>query len=424
MGGKQSFGPQGLFVGAVFQNSPGDGHAVKGGGAPADLIQDQKRIFGGLMENIGDLRHLHHEGGLSGGEIVTGADAGEDPIHYADMGVFGGDEAAHLGHENDQRHLPHISGFTGHVGAGDDGHPLLLFAHKGVVGDEQAVLQNLFHHRMTTLPDLNDPGLVHLRTAEIVVDCYGGKGAQRVALRHRRGGFLDAPGVVRDLLAQGGEQLIFQRHHPLGGRQDLMFQILQFLCDEPLAVYQGLLADVGFRHLLLKGIGDLNIVAEHLVIADFQGADAGFFLLLGLHLRHNALAAFQDVPQAVHFFIEAIPDDAAFPDGKGRLVTDGGGNVPADIVQRVQLGGQFGQTAVGKPGKLFLQVGQLFHGGAEGGQVPATGGAIDDAANEPFHVSKAGHSGDEFLTADGVIHQRSHGAAAAVNIRHGQEGAF
>ena len=75
-------------------------------------------------------------------------------------------------------------------------------------------------------------------------------------------------------------------------------------------------------------------------------------------------------------------------------------------------------------GKLLFQVGQLFHGGAEGGQVPASGGAIDDAANEPFHVSKAGHSGDEFLPADGVIHQRSHGAAAAVNIRHGQEGAF
>ena len=70
-----------------------------------------------------------------------------------------------------------------------------------------------------------------------------------------------------------------------------MFQILQFLCDEPLAVYQGLFADVGFRHLLLKGIGDLNIVAEHLVIADFQGADAGFFLLLRLHLGQEALAA-------------------------------------------------------------------------------------------------------------------------------------
>ena len=130
------------------------------------------------------------------------------------------------------------------------------------------------------------------------------------------------------------------------------------------------------------------------------------------------------MPQAVHFFVEAIPDDAAFPDGKGRLVTDGSGNVAADIVQGVQFCRQLRQAAVGKAGELLFQVGQLFNGGAEGGHVPAAGGAVDDAADEPFHVPKAGHSGDEFLPADGVIHQRRHGTAAAVNIRHGQEGAF
>ena len=50
----------------------------------------------------------------------------------------GRDEAAHLRHEDDQRHLTHIGGFTGHVGAGDDGDPVVLRAQMGVVGDEQA----------------------------------------------------------------------------------------------------------------------------------------------------------------------------------------------------------------------------------------------------------------------------------------------
>ena len=79
---------------------------------------------------------------------------------------------------------------------------------------------------MAALANLNDPGLVHLRAAEIVVDCHGGKGAQSVALRHCRRRFLDTGGAVGNALAQGGEQLVFQRHHPLGGRQDLVFQIL------------------------------------------------------------------------------------------------------------------------------------------------------------------------------------------------------
>ena len=93
-----------------------------------------------MVQDVRHLRHLHHEGGLSGAQVVAGADAGEDAVHHADVGVGRGDEAAHLGHQDDQRHLAHIRGLARHVGAGDDGHPVLLFAHKRVVGDEQAVL--------------------------------------------------------------------------------------------------------------------------------------------------------------------------------------------------------------------------------------------------------------------------------------------
>ena len=128
------------------------------------------------------------------------------------------------------------------------------------------------------------------------------------------------------------------------------------------------------------------------------------------------------MPQAVHFFVIAVPDDIALPDGKGRLVADGGGNVAADIVQGVQFCRQLRQAAVGKAGELLFQVGQLFNGGAEGGQVPAAGGAVDDAADEPLHIPQAGHPGNQLLPADGVVHQRGHGAAAAVDVRHGQQG--
>ena len=49
VGGKQGLGPQALGVGAVFQHRPGDAHAVEGGGAPADLGQDQQAVGGGGM---------------------------------------------------------------------------------------------------------------------------------------------------------------------------------------------------------------------------------------------------------------------------------------------------------------------------------------------------------------------------------------
>ena len=191
-----------------------------------------------------------------------------------------------------------------------------------------------------------------------------------------------------------------------------MLQVLQLLGDVPLPVHQGLLADVGVRHLVLEGVGHLDVIPEHLVVADLQGADAGLFLLLGLDLRQDALAAVHDVPQAVHFLVVAVPDEAAFPDGEGRLVADGGADVGADLRQVLQLPGQLRQPAAGEGRQLFPQGGQPLNGGPEGHQVPAAGGAVDDAADEPLHVPQPRHGGDEFFSGNGVLHQRRHGGVA------------
>ena len=187
-----------------------------------------------------------------------------------------------------------------------------------------------------------------------------------------------------------------------------MLQVFQLLGDVPLAVHQCLLADVGLGHLVLEGVGYLDVVAEHLVVADLQGPDAGALLLLGLHLRDDALAALEDVPQSVHFPVKAVPDEAALPDGERGLVADGGGNAPADVIQRVQLRRQLVQAAVREGGQLLLHGGQLFDGRPEGRHVPAARGAVDDAADEPLHVAQARHGGDQFLSGDGVVHQCRH----------------
>ena len=245
-------GEEGLGTGllrTVLQHRPGDGHAVKGGGAPSDLVQDQQGVLCGAAEDVGDLRHLHHEGGLSGGEVVAGANPGEDAVHNADAGVGGGDKAAHLGQQDDQGHLTHISGFARHVGAGDDGDPALLLPHKGVVGHKEGVPEHPLHHRVPALPDLNDAGLVHVRAAVAPTHRHGGEGAQGVGLRHGGGGPLDAGRGGGDLLPQHGEELVLQRRHPLRGGEDLVLQVLELLGDVPLRVGQGLLADVALRHL-------------------------------------------------------------------------------------------------------------------------------------------------------------------------------
>ena len=122
----------------VLGDGPGDGEAVIGGRAAADLVEDDQRVVGGVVEDVGGLAHLDHEGGLAAREVVAGADAGEDAIDEADARLAGGDAAADLRHEGDERDLADVGGFAGHVGAGDEQDLVDSAFELGVVGHERA----------------------------------------------------------------------------------------------------------------------------------------------------------------------------------------------------------------------------------------------------------------------------------------------
>lgn len=104
----------------VGDDGPGDGDAVGGAGAASDFIQEDEAVWGGVVEDVCGFGHFDHEGGLAFGEVVDGADAGEDGVDQADFGLGGWDEAADLGHEDAEGDLAHVGGFAGHVGAGNE----------------------------------------------------------------------------------------------------------------------------------------------------------------------------------------------------------------------------------------------------------------------------------------------------------------
>ena len=109
---------------------------------------------GGVVEDVGGLGHFDHEGGLAAGEVVGGADAGEDAVDEADGGGLGGDEGAGLGHQHEEGDLADVGGFAGHVGAGDE-----VKGSTGVRSTESGVLS----HRGFARLGSQDFGL---RTAE------------------------------------------------------------------------------------------------------------------------------------------------------------------------------------------------------------------------------------------------------------------
>ena len=94
------------------------------------------------------------------------------------------------------------------------------------------------------------------------------------------------------------------------------------------------------RHCPQVGAAHLNIVAEHLVIADFEIADAGAFPLGGFQPGDIGAGVAGDAADCVQFGGKAGPDDAAVPHRPGRFGTDGVVNQPYQRRQRTQPGGQ------------------------------------------------------------------------------------
>ncbi len=149
----------------IFERGPGDGEPVEGRGASADLVEHDKGALARLIEDGGSLDHLDHEGGAAAGEIVGGADAAEEPIDDADMGLARRHEGTGLGEHDDERVLAEEGRLAGHVRSGDDEDAGAVAvgadAEAAVIADEAHAVafgQILLDHGMAAIGDGEDRG--------------------------------------------------------------------------------------------------------------------------------------------------------------------------------------------------------------------------------------------------------------------------
>ncbi len=88
------------------------------------------------------------------------------------------------------------------------------------------------------------------------------------------------------------------------------------------------------------GFGDFDVIAEDVVEADFQRADAGAGALALLDLGEVGVAVVRDVAEFVETRVEAVADRAAVVEVDGRFVGEGGQNVVADFGDFIEALGQ------------------------------------------------------------------------------------
>ena len=145
-----------------------------------------------------------------------------------------------------------------------------------------------FDHGMAAAGDVHFAGVAKLRARIAVLGRHLGERGGDIQLRDRGRRGANALRLLRRLLPDFGEDALLDFEDLLFGGQNLALVFLQLRRGEALRVDQGLLAFVIGGGEVEIGLRDLDVVAEDIVEADFERADAGAVAFAGFDLRDVA----------------------------------------------------------------------------------------------------------------------------------------
>ncbi len=320
-----------------------------------------------------------------------------------------------MGEQHDERGLAHVGGFAAHVRSGDDEHaPRLIEIQIVIVGDE-GLIQASLHHRVAPGDDVDPRRVVELRLAVIQRIGALGKVNQHVELGERAGGALKRRQRFAQRVQQPLVENLLPRQRALAGAQDLVLEGLQLLGHVALRALERLAANVVGGRAFCVGAPELDVVAVHPVVADFEGADSGAlpFALFQIHQKLVGVGA--QAPELVQLRVIAIGDHAAVANqhrrgldhglfqqraqrGKLRRALEDVAHQrriqlaqkAADVRQHLQRGAQLGQIprprrAQRHPGKNPLQIADFPQQIAQGASL----GRLDQRADAVMAKTQA-----------------------------------
>ena len=208
-----------------------------------------------------------------------------------------------------------------------------VVGHERLAGRGRPALDD----RMARVDDGQLVAVVDVRL-DVVVDRGGlGQRRQHVERGERARRRLNPRRLGGHRRAQRLEDLELALEDALVGAEDLLFVFLQRRRDEALAAGDRLLAVVVGRHGAQVRLRDLDVVAEHAVVADLQRRDAGARALALLHLGDDLLAGAADRAQLVELRVDAVAREPAVARQRRRIVERASLDRVADVGEIVEL---------------------------------------------------------------------------------------
>ena len=267
--------------------------AVEGRGAAADFVEDDEAALGRVVADVRRLVHLDHEGRLPAREIVARADAGEDAIDEADLRArrrAPSEPICAMQHE--QRDLPDVGRFAGHVRAGEDEQPVRCRRRAARRSARTFPRPAIWSSTGCRPSAMREPQVVVERRAAVAEEARGlGERAEHI---ERGDGLRRLLAARRSSLQHFVAQLEKSSYSSAFARSSAprILPSISFssgvMKRSPLATVclrcqcGGTRAEVRFR--------DLDEVAEDRVVADLERLDAGLLDRALLQLRDPVLA--------------------------------------------------------------------------------------------------------------------------------------
>ena len=388
----------------------GDGEAVERAGAAAHLVEDHEASRRGPIENPRGLCHLHEKCARTPGEVVTGADPGEEPINDADPRPLGWNKTAGLSHHGHERRLPDERALAAHVGAGDEqdrGGPDTAGSEGEVVGHEGAGRQEILQHGMAARLDQEFAVIRDFGPHPAPRPCHLGERDEHVEDREHLGSAVEPAPLLSDEGSQLVEQEDFAANCLLLGAEHLPLPLIQLGRGVALGVFHRLFPDVVGRHLLGVRATDLEEEPEDAVVAHLERGDAGPLDLLGLVAGDPCLAATGEFQQFIERGVEAGANEAAVAGEYRTAFAEGAADPCGDVGAGVKAVAEVAEQApeATKSGHEFWED---CCRPANPLEVARAGAAGHHAAYEPLHVADAGERRGKPPGERGVGHQRGH----------------
>src|SRR2546430_7430554 len=310
----------------VFEDCLGDADPVVGAGATASLVANHSPPRRGRRQGAGGLHHLPPEGGEPGRQLIVGADPGKDAVTQTNDGPLGRDEAADLGQQHDDPGLPEIGRLAGHVRPTQE-YDRAVRAKTNVVWDEPARSECGLDQRVASTDDLDARLVTQDRPHPTLPSRDAGQRGDRVELAEPCRRIEQVAPRGCDPSAELSEELMLARDRRALGVEDQRLFFFELWRDVALAIDQRLLAQVFGRDRLTVRVAHLEVVAEYLVEADFQGPDPAALSFGLLEAADPVSGRTRAGPDAVQLGVEAGPNYAPILVRGWQLVCQGGGQV-------------------------------------------------------------------------------------------------